>query len=202
MKPVAHTSRIASPGRSILALAFTLIGLGLFEAWLFKVYSGTLLHAIAIVSSACLSTVALRRFSESRKICLATASTGSRRKAGDARKRLPGALVLFVLAWLLGKLIVMAWVLPLGAMALALLFLPWPATAFHYRNFFLPCFALLAGVTLAVAPAYGQIPFFGAPLAAWILWMCSTMSLLLQSKTRSPVEPNHVLMSGNSQEHA
>ena len=184
MKPFANEMQFVAPNRPFFAFVFSILGWGLLEAWLLTVYTGAFHHVASTLSGACLATVAIRRCRESREIHAGAASCSP----------VQGTFFPLILGCLMGTLVVLAWMLPLGAMTVALLFLPWPRAAFG-ANFLRSSFVFLAGAATAVALGYRQIPFVGLPAAAWTLWLCSSMALLHRTQ-RTPTAGHGVLRQG------
>lgn len=167
------------PYRPFLPLFFSIAGWVLLQAWIALIGANYRAHILVAVPGAVLTLWSAFPFPGTGHIPPQAADKPDRASRWAATA---DALLLLAIGAVLGGLIAKGSLFLLCVGAMALHFVPWPRLRIGQRHPALPCAAALCGFAAAVLAGYRSIEPMFLPLAAWALWVCACIGLILRAE--------------------
>jgi hypothetical protein len=165
------------PYGSFIALIHSLLGWALFDAWLFLIVAGFLMHVFVAMAGA---TLTIRS-----ALCLRIErnSTVEQKKSPATISCWAGAscVLLYVLGAFLGTMVLQGSLMLLGAVLAPLTFAPWARLRFSRDHLAISCVVVISGFASVIGFGHRSIDTMFLPLAAWAFWSWACCSLLLRT---------------------
>lgn len=165
------------PYWSFIALLYSLLGWVLFDAWLFLMGAGFLLHLFVAAPGAALVIRSALRPSIDRS----SVAERVRSPSMESRRAGMSCVLLFVLGAMFGTLLLSASLTLLGLVAVSFIFAPWARLSFSRDKLAISCMST-SGFASVMAIEHGSIDTMFLPLAAWVFWLCACCALLFRAE--------------------
>jgi hypothetical protein len=176
------------PAALFISFAFSIAGWALLELWLLQIGAGLRAHGMAALFGLWLGFLSIRRPRIGRA-GLSSASitaTSGHRKFGRADA---GWVLVFLMAGgILGSLVLRGQTIVLVVAAIGLALVPWSRVRFCCRHLLTACTAIWTGMVSIIALGHGSIDPVFLPIACWVLWASSMVSLVLRIEQLSRAE--------------
>lgn len=166
------------PYLSFIALLYSLSGWALFDAWLFLMDAGHLMHIFVAIPGATLTIWSALR----PPIDGSSTVEGKRNRATKSGRVGASCALLYVLAAILGTLVLNGSLAVLGAAIVSLTFAPWARLPFSRNHFAISCVIAISGLASVIAIGHRSVNVMFLPLAAWAFWLCACCVLLLSAE--------------------
>jgi hypothetical protein len=166
------------PYWSFIALNNSLLGWGLFEAWLFSMTAGFIWHIFAAISGATLVIRSALRPSIDHG-CVFDRNKGPLMEARSAKLACP---LLFIMGAIIGAVVLDGSSTLLGVIVAAFTFAPWSRLHFTRDHMAISCAATVSGLLSVTAIGYRSIDVMSLPFAAWTFWGFACCALLFRAE--------------------
>lgn len=171
--PVKHR-----PYWSFIALLYSLLGWILFEAWLFLMGAGFLLHLFAAMPGIALVTRSALRPS----IDLGNVSERGKSPATQSKRAGMACCLLYAVGVIFGVLVLLGSLTLLGLIAISFIFAPWARLSFCRDRLAVSCAITISGFASVISIEHEAIATMFLPLAAWSFWSCACCALLFRAE--------------------
>lgn len=174
-------------GPHFIALVFSVAGWAVLELFLLQIGAGGRAHCMTALFGLLLGYLSIRRPRIGRP-GLPSAEIGASQHHRLGRAELGWVLLFVVAGAVLGTLVLEGDTIILGIVTISLALAPWSRMHFCRSYLLLACTAVWTGMVSVIVPGRSSIAPMFLPIASWVLWASTLISLFLRIERLSRAE--------------